>query len=281
MKKGLLLGFSFLFLLFGSSTCYAKTFVKTNAQTDNKVEVLLAFEEGYVGGIDLTVKVDGAVFLSGLDFDSHILNSYTKRYIYDSGNNTVRIIITTGSPKENLVDKDGYMRLGTLSFSGSEITSYKLIAKTLTIVDAKYASVAKDDLINEDKQFDYVLKDESLKPDDKEEPIKPDDKNDQITTNPPSNNDENNNQIEPSVDDENSTSDIDDIIDKPIDNVEDQKDNDTPKGDNAKDEIISKNEPIISKKKFPLKKVLIVSIIGIILVCAYIGKRLVNKYKLF
>lgn len=147
MKKIVLTFFSIVLFLSGISHIEAKTLMEPTSDNGN-VKINLSFEEGFVGGIDATFKINGQVSLTGVNWSSVIASNYTKRYSYDEQNGTVRLIVTTGNQKNNLVDKKGNLTLGTLTFKSktSDKTTYTIELASLTIVDATYQSIVKNDL---------------------------------------------------------------------------------------------------------------------------------------
>lgn len=152
MKRIIWVIFGTVLFLSGISHIDAKTVIEPTSSQGN-VALNLSFEEGYVGGIDLTLKVNGAVSLSKVNWSSVIASNYTKHYSYDESTGTLRLIVTTGNQKHNLVDKKGNVGLGTLSFKSNGKTNYTISATALTIVDATYQSIVKKDLKTKSNQF--------------------------------------------------------------------------------------------------------------------------------
>ncbi len=152
MKRIIWVIFGTVLFLSGISHIDAKTVIEPTSSQGN-VALNLSFEEGYVGGIDLTLKVNGAVSLSKVNWSSVIASNYTKHYSYDESTGTLRLIVTTGNQKHNLVDKKGNVGLGTLSFKSNGKTNYTISATALTIVDATYQSIVKKDLETKSNQF--------------------------------------------------------------------------------------------------------------------------------
>lgn len=169
MKKFIWITFSICSFLF-MMTAKANTTAHLESKSNGLVNVGLTFEEGYVGGVDLTLKVSGQVSLSDIIWNSTIANSYTKRYSYNAQNQTIRIIITTGDRTKNLVDKKGNATLATLKFknNGIEQSNYSVGITNLTIVDAEYTSVIKNDLTENQKNF--VIAKPTVEPSPEEKP---------------------------------------------------------------------------------------------------------------
>jgi len=144
MKKRFLVFLCFFLFLSFASSVEAKTVVEPKQKSNGNITLPFSFEEGYVGGLSVTVKINGSVTVKSFTWNSEFPKTYTKHYSYDKNSNTLKIYIATGSNEKNLVDKKG-----NVSFSFS-ITN-------LTIVDASYASIAKDDLEVVKNSFTYQV----------------------------------------------------------------------------------------------------------------------------
>jgi len=156
MKKIVWFSLSVFLFLFGISHVKAATLLSLLEASNGNISTSLNFEEGYVGGIDVTLKVSGNVSLSSISWDSSITSNYTKKYSYDNTNQTIRIIITTGNQTRNLANKDGVVSIGTLVFNGNDKTDYTIDITSLTYIDANYISKIKTDYaINSDNSFIY------------------------------------------------------------------------------------------------------------------------------
>lgn len=158
MRKLFWITFSVVLFLFGVSHIEAKTLFQPTSSKNGNVQIDLKFEEGYVGGIDLILELSEEVILTNVNWDSSILNSYTKRYHFDPTNHTIRIMITTGDQTKNLVDKNGTMRIGTLVLKSKDgkTINYTVDIDSLTMVNAMYSSVVKTDLeLSGKNQFVY------------------------------------------------------------------------------------------------------------------------------
>lgn len=179
MKRNLLL--TLLALLFlPLIEVEAKTLV-TQKQTSVGIHTELLFEEGFVGGVDLTLKIEGNVELKNIVWSSN-LNNYTKNYIYNKENQTIRIFITTGKNTLNLVDKKKVLDVGDLVITGEESSTYSFNGSNITIIDASYQSKEKNDLEVIQEQFIIPKKETPTPP-----VVKPDDKDDNKEEQTPSN----------------------------------------------------------------------------------------------
>lgn len=160
MKRLLWISFSIVLFLSGISKIKADTILEPVSNKNGNVEINLDFEEGYVGAIDLTLKVSSNVKVTGVNWDTSLSTSYTKRYTYDEINHVVKIYLATGNNTKNLVDKTGKLKVGNLTVKSAngETVNYTVEATSLSIVDANYASIAKTDLkIGGNNQFTYQV----------------------------------------------------------------------------------------------------------------------------
>lgn len=160
MKKLLWLSFSVVLFLFGISHIEAKTLLQTSKGNNGEVGIALAFEEGYIGGIDLTLEVSEQASLIGIRWNDALAKAPTKKYTYDATTHKIKIVVATGNQTINLVDKNGMMQIGTLIFqtTNGNTVRYTLDMIALTIVDATYSSIKKDDFsINGSREFLYQV----------------------------------------------------------------------------------------------------------------------------
>lgn len=283
MRKLLWGTVSVVLFLFGISHIEAKTLFQPTSSKNGNVQINLKFEEGYVGGIDLILELSEEVVLTNVNWDSSILNSYTKRYHFDPTNHTVRIIITTGDQTKNLVDKNGMMRIGTLvlkSRDGKTIY-YTVDIDSLTMVNATYSSIVKKDLeLSGKNQFVYKEinhndgnnNNENNGNSSDQEELKPDHKN------PENNGSANQQQPSDSNDEmEETPNETDDQpIDNDISNGEQSGNDQTHVSNNDKNQ--SKNEITIKKNKFTWKEYTGIGFIIILVVTllAMITKKIKN-----
>lgn len=172
MKKLLWISFSVVLFLFGLSESKADTILKPTSNQNGNVEINLDFEEGYVGAIDLTLKISSNMKVTNVIWNTSLPSIYTKRYTYDETNHIVKIYLATGNNTRNLVDKNGTLKVGSLivkSING-ESANYSVDITSLSYVDANYTSIAKNDLkIGGDNQFTYQVMNDT-NPTDEEKP---------------------------------------------------------------------------------------------------------------
>lgn len=163
MKKLLWIGFSIVLFLSGISGIKAETVLEPVSNKNGNIEINLNFEEGYVGAIDLTLKVSSNVKVTGVNWNTSFATTVTKRYTYDETNHIVKIYLATGNNTRNLVDKNGNLKVGNLTVKSvnGETTTYTVEITSLSIVDANYTSIAKNDLkIGGNNQFTYQVNNE-------------------------------------------------------------------------------------------------------------------------
>ncbi len=160
MKRLLWISFSIILFLSGISGIKADTILEPISNKNGNVEISLDFKEGYVGAIDLALKVSSNMKVTGVNWNTAVATSYTKRYTYDETNHIVKIYLATGNNTKNLVDKNGKLKVGSLTVKSvnGESTNYTVDILSLSIVDANYTSIAKNDLkIGGNNQFTYQV----------------------------------------------------------------------------------------------------------------------------
>lgn len=156
-----------LFLFGGSVSATSK--ISLNETANGKVASTFHFEEGFVGGIEVTFKVEGSVKVEDFTFASQIASSnYTKLVTKDSASNTITIRVTTGGigSEHNLLNQNKELTLGELILSSSqkENTDYMLESTKLSIVDNNWATKTFDVstlTYISGKKFTYVVKAEA------------------------------------------------------------------------------------------------------------------------
>ncbi len=157
----------------------SKALTKVNLVEDSngKLNTTIHFEEGFVGGIDLKLKITGNVEVKDLSFNSKIKeNKYTTKYDYDTKNKILEIQITTGGKgsTHNLLNDKKELSLGiiTLSTKSKENEKYSFSIDSLKIIDNNLDSqnIAKEHLtLGDTNKFTYVVNKEDVKEDNKQE----------------------------------------------------------------------------------------------------------------
>ena len=146
MKKKLLLVLVFfLGFFFPFFSAQALTEIHFNEKANGAIRTTLHFEEGFVGGIDITFHVTGNVFVQDFQFSDKIAsNSYGKEFQYDGEKQFLTIRVTTGGigTSHNLLNEKKELELGTivLGTTSSQNENYQLSETTFQIVDNTWAS---------------------------------------------------------------------------------------------------------------------------------------------
>ena len=165
MKKRILIIITFLVGMFTSfSTVKALTNINFSEVSNGEINTTLHFEEGFVGGIDLVLKVNGDISVKNFNFDSKISNNYTKYFNYDENNKTLTIRLTTGGigTEHNLLNSNKEVSLGkiVLSTSSKENIKYSFSKSSLKIVDNNWDSSMIEEqhlILNEPNEFTFVV----------------------------------------------------------------------------------------------------------------------------
>ncbi len=172
MKKILFVIFSACLFFLLSLNVNASTLIDFKESSSGKIDTTLTFEEGFVGGIDIKVKVSGNVSLEDVVWDKGLSSKYTKKFSYKDG--VINLIVTTGKNTNNLVDRNGLLKLGTLVFSGDD--KFTLTLDKITIVDANYDSKVLSTL-ETSKNNSFSIENTSKEEDKKPEEDNKDDEN--------------------------------------------------------------------------------------------------------
>lgn len=164
MKRNILILTAFIIGLFCSFTSVdALTKVNFSEEDNGRIQTTLHFEEGFVGGVELVLKLDGEVFVKNFAFPTSITSKGYKTS-YDYNNNTLTVRITTGGVgvSHNLLNSKKELQLGTIevsSDSGKDVV-YKLSESSITIVDNNWDSqvISQEHITLGDKnEFTYVV----------------------------------------------------------------------------------------------------------------------------
>ncbi len=165
MKKYMFIIFLATFFLFTSKELDASTLLDLNETSNGNVNASVTMNEGFASAVNIIVKVDGNVHLSSINWNSNLSSDYVKRFV-TSDENHYNIIISTGSAKKNLLDKNGKLDIGTLSFVNNTETTqeYKITLVSATIVNLNYAAVLLSDISEGEKAFqlEYTKPEENI-----------------------------------------------------------------------------------------------------------------------
>ena len=181
MKKVLTYLILFIgFVLLPFTSVSALTKVSFNEISNGEVKTTLNFEEGFIGGIDVTLKVSGNVNLEDIKLADG-LEKYTTSI--KKNKNTVNIIITSGGvdSTHNLLNIKRELVLGNIIVNSKESTSYKIELTNLKIIDNSWNTkeIEKDNYEIIDNSFNYVNKSEIEDDDEEQTPSNPEESGDQ------------------------------------------------------------------------------------------------------
>ncbi len=232
MKKVLTYLILFIgFVLLPFTSVSALTKVSFNEISNGEVKTTLNFEEGFIGGIDVTLKVSGNVNLEDIKLADG-LEKYTTSI--KKNKNTVNIIITSGGvdSTHNLLNIKRELVLGNIIVNSKESTSYKIELTNLKIIDNSWNTkeIEKDNYEIIDNSFNYVNKSEIEDDDEEQTPSNPEESGDQ-------------NNPSDSEKEENKPSDDKSDDDKPDENKPDDGKSDDDKSDETEpDNEVDTNE---------------------------------------
>ena len=166
MKKKILFVITLIISIFSfSSSVLALTKINFKETENGQINMTLHFEEGFVGGIDITLKIKGNVNVQQFEFSEKIMESnYESEYIYDKDNNTLTIHVTTGGIglSHNLLNEKKELTLGTIKFSSTdkEDVVYNLEETSFKIIGNNWESqiIDKESIIlGEESEFVYKV----------------------------------------------------------------------------------------------------------------------------
>ena len=129
----------FVISIFISLTSVSAANKLTFSENSNgNIKATLHFEEGFVGGFDITLKYSGNVKYKQINLDSNVAKSSTKEIKHDGNNHTIRIIVSTGGvgTGHNLLNANKELVLGNIIFESDakSNTTYSFECSKLTIV---------------------------------------------------------------------------------------------------------------------------------------------------
>ena len=121
----------------------ATTKVVFNETSNGNINTTLGFDTGFVGGIDITLKIKGNVSYENFNLNN-ISNAKYSNVSYNKKDNTINIILLTGGvgTSHNLLDKNKNLNLGNLIVNASTKNdiSYSLECTSLTVLDNSWKS---------------------------------------------------------------------------------------------------------------------------------------------
>ena len=136
----------FVISIFISLTSVSAADKLTFSENSNgNIKATLHFEEGFVGGFDITLKYSGDVKYKQINLDSKLTNSkYTNKVTFNEKNKTINIKVTTGGvgTGHNLLNVNKELVLGNILFTTTEEsdTHYTLECSKLTVLDNAWKS---------------------------------------------------------------------------------------------------------------------------------------------
>lgn len=127
------------------TTVNAATKLALSENSNGNVKATLHFEDGFVGGFDITLKYSGDVKYKQINLDSKLTNSkYTNKVTFNEQNKTINIKVTTGGvgTSHNLLNVNKELVLGNIVFVTTEKsdTHYTLECSKLTVLDNAWKS---------------------------------------------------------------------------------------------------------------------------------------------
>lgn len=121
----------------------ATTKVVFNETSNGNINTTLGFDTGFVGGIDITLKLKGNVSYENFNLNN-ISNAKYSNVTYNKKDNTINIILLTGGvgTSHNLLDKNKNLNLGNLivNANAKNDISYSLECTSLTVLDNSWKS---------------------------------------------------------------------------------------------------------------------------------------------
>ena len=285
MKKIILYIITITLIMLFPITSKALTKVNLTEDGNGKLNTTMHFEEGFVGGIDLKLKVKGNVTVKNVSFSNKIKeNSFTTNYEYNDKNKTLRIIIVTGGigSNHNLLNSKKELALGTITLntSSKENEKYSIDIDSLKVLENNFNAKDIENITLDDNKFTYIVKKEESKTEEdkkddeskKEDESKTEDTsqnddnkqndNETTSTNENNNNSTNNNSTSNNKNDKNvgNSSDDEDKDNNVIDNNTSEESN-----NDINDEVNNSNNLVYWSLAFSLLAIFIV-ILAVVLV---------------
>ena len=146
MKKMMLTCFAVTSFFLCLMVTHATT-LNRESSSNGEVKLSLTVDEGYVGGIDVTLKISGDVTYSNFTWDTSF-SKYVKKNIYNENNKELSLYVATGSTSKNLANDKRNIPLGTMKVSSSKDTKYNITVSKLVLTDMDYKYITKTDVTN-------------------------------------------------------------------------------------------------------------------------------------
>ena len=278
-----------LSLFLSLSSVNAATKLTFHEEGNGNIKSVLHFEDGFIGGLDITLKVDGNINFQKMNLDSKLTSSnFTTKTSYDDKTKELNIVVVTGGvgTSHNLLNIDKDLVLGNILFdtSNKKDISYTIQCGSLTTLDNAWKSheitpeVEKNNFTykinsSENQEEDTSSKEESSSTDKNKEQDKEKEENKNTsTTNKNTSTTTNNNASSNTTTENNNTINNDANTNETDVSKEDEVENKT----DEKNEILEENEQE-ETKTFNLKYILISFAVALLLVLG--GYFLIKKKK--
>ncbi len=279
-----------LSLFLSLSSVNAATKLTFHEEGNGNIKSVLHFEDGFIGGLDITLKVDGNINFQKMNLDSKLTSSnFTTKTSYDDKTKELNIVVVTGGvgTSHNLLNIDKDLVLGNILFdtSSKKDISYTIQCGSLTTLDNAWKSheitpeVEKNNFTykinsSENQEEDTSSKEESSSTDKNKEQDKEkeENKNTSTTNKNTSTTTTNNNASSNTTTENNNTINNDANTNETDVSKEDEVENKT----DEKNEILEENEQE-ETKTFNLKYILISFAVALLLVLG--GYFLIKKKK--
>lgn len=195
LKKYIMAIAIFIISIFISITSVDASTKLVFAQNSNgNINVAINFDDGFIGGIDVTLKLNGNVKYKSFDLNKNLTNKGFVNTSYDENNHSIKIVVVTGGigTSYNLLNNKKQLELGTLTVEniGNNDANYSVLCSSLTVLDNSWnSSQIVPEL--ENNNFTYTVAKQDDNKDDND-----DNKGDNNDQNQNNNEQNNNNQNE-------------------------------------------------------------------------------------
>lgn len=140
----------------------AATKLVFSENSNGNIKTSLHFEDGFVGGFDITLKVNGNVKFKEVNLDSSIKkDNYTTNTSYDEKNKTIHVVVTTGGvgTSHNLLNVNKELVLGNILFEAASNSNatYSIECNSLTTLDNAWKSQKITPEFDTNQQFTYKV----------------------------------------------------------------------------------------------------------------------------
>lgn len=146
MKKYITAVALFIVSIFISITSAdASTKLVFKEASNGNVNTSIHFEAGFIGGIDITLKLEGNVKYKSFDLNKNLANKGFVNTSYDENTHSVKIVVVTGGigTSYNLLNNQKQLDLGKLVVENvaNSDTNYSVTCSNLTVLDNSWNSL--------------------------------------------------------------------------------------------------------------------------------------------